>query len=94
MDKDINNPPAFPYLGEIFIDGPQGRQPQSAWGMEGSPGMSLRDKFADTALVFFAQRISSSTAGQWFEKECAEAAEASYKLADAMLKERQKGIAK
>lgn len=43
--------PAFPTPGEEFIEGPQGRGPASAWGMEGKPGMSLRDWFAGQALA-------------------------------------------
>ena len=43
--------PAFPTRGEDFIEGPQGRGPQSAWGMEPKQGMSLRDWFAGQAMA-------------------------------------------
>ncbi len=46
----MNNPndggSAFPTNGEFFTSGPQGLNPQSAWGMEGEKGMSRRDYFA------------------------------------------------
>jgi len=38
--------PAFPTPGEQFLNGPQGLQPASAWGMEGKSGMSLRAYYA------------------------------------------------
>jgi hypothetical protein len=51
MSKPIDDGgPAFPTPGEEFIEGPQGRCPASAWGMEGKPGMTLRDWFAGQAL--------------------------------------------
>ncbi len=43
--------PAYPNMGEIFIDGPQGRMPQSAWGMNGEKGMTLRQWYAGQALA-------------------------------------------
>jgi len=52
MSAPINDGgPAFPTPAEEFIEGPQGRGPASAWGMEGKPGMSLRDYFAGQAPV-------------------------------------------
>lgn len=43
--------PAFPGPGEIFLDGPQGKYLQSAWGAQGSTGMSLHSWFAGQALA-------------------------------------------
>lgn len=50
------NDPAFPTIAEPFLEGPQGRQPASAWGMEGKPGMSMRAYFAGLAMQMFVQR--------------------------------------
>jgi hypothetical protein len=76
--------PAFPGNGEQFIDGPQGRMAQSAWGMDGAKGMSLRDYLAAKAmqgLIVDPQRVDQS------REECARL---SYLMADAMIMERAK----
>lgn len=42
---------AFPGVPDLWQTGPDGaRRLSSAWGVEGSPGMSLRDYFAASAL--------------------------------------------
>lgn len=41
-DTKNNGGPAFPTNGEQFIEGVHGIQPQSAYGMHGHSGMTLR----------------------------------------------------
>ena len=83
-DKPNDGGPAFPTRGEDFVDGPQGRMPQSAWGMEPKSGMSIRDWFAGQALAGWVACLG----------EHSEAAQQCYHLADAMLAERAKGGAR
>jgi len=88
MSAPINDGgPAFPTPGEDFIEGPQGRLPASAWGMQGSPGMSLRDWFAGQALagVISACYFTGGPASY------AEVAEQAYAYADSMLAARKGG---
>lgn len=91
----IDGGPAFPGNGEQFIDGPQGRMAQSAWGMEGSRGMSLRDYFAAKTMQSIISRRHDTPAVTLAEaKEKAEiVARTSYLMADAMLAERAKARA-
>jgi len=92
MSAPINDGgPAFPNTGEIFIDGPQGRQPQSAWGMEGDKGMSLRDWFAGQAL---AGMLANAEWMRFLARDAGNDAHArlathSYGYADAMLAARK-----
>lgn len=78
--------PAFPGHGEIFIEGPQGLAPQSAWGMEGSTGMTIRDYFAAKAM----QAWFSVASIAWDQKSFSLASERSYQIADAMIEARKK----
>ena len=83
----LDNPPAFPNSGEIFIDGPQGRMAQSAWGMEGDKGLTTLDYFAAKVMQGFIahgkRRMSS-------QEDLEDLAARSYKIAVEMLKARQK----
>ena len=78
--------PAFPTRGEDFIDGPQGRHPQSAWGMQPKEGMTLRDYFAGKAL----QGMLAGYGGD-SNATIDEYASDAYRYADAMLKARSHG---
>ena len=73
--------PAFPTRGEDFIDGPQGRHPQSAWGMEPKSGMTLRDYFAAKAMQALLARhdVAASSATR------TDTAVEAWRMADAML---------
>jgi len=99
MSKPDDGGPAFPGNGEFFVDGPQGRMAQSAWGMDGGKGMSLRDHFAGKAMQGIVGSIDGElcymrlkehaardglSVSQWIARD-------SYKQADAMIAERQKG---
>jgi len=86
--------PAFPTPGEQFIDGPQGKQPASAWGMDGKPGMSLRAYYVGHILGGMAagpfwnenfQRCESEgrDANEWVDN----AAKAACLAADAAIRE-------
>ena len=71
--------PAFPTPGEVFTTDAQGKTlPQSAWGIQGEPGMSLRDYFAGQALIALADQPGGSG---WRATEA-------YLIADAMLAQR------
>lgn len=76
--------PAFPGSGEIFITGPQGLGRQSEWGMQGDPGMTLRDYFAAKAMQGCLADPTMDQVGS--EK----ISRFSYLIADAMLAERAK----
>ena len=91
--------PAFPTLGDEFMDTPNdGRQPKSAYGMDGAPGMTLRDYFAAKAMAAelaaaggddVAARIVGEEAnrhGRTVEQQIAWNA---YEVADAMLAARE-----
>lgn len=82
-DKVNDGGPAFPGNGEFFVDGPQGRMLQSAWGAEGAKGMSLRDWFAGQALAGWLACLETTG-------EPESGAEYCYTLADAMLAAREK----
>ena len=83
MSAKDDGGPAFPNMGEIFIDGPQGRQPQSAWGMDGNKGMSLRDWFAGMALSGIMNlKANQRSLAEHDATYC-------YEIADAMLAARK-----
>ena len=50
-----------------------------------NPGMTLRDYFAAKAMQDFAMHLGAKSDDEWFDQ----AAQASYRLADAMLKARE-----
>ena len=52
----------------------------------GTQGMTLRDYFAAKAMQDFAINLGAKSDDEWFDQ----AAQASYRLADAMLKAREK----
>jgi hypothetical protein len=82
----VNKPdggPAFPTFAEPFLNGPQGLNPASAWGMEGKPGMSLRDWFAGMAMMAIVQQ-------GYGKRHAEELSSTSYSIADAMIAERAK----
>jgi hypothetical protein len=82
MSKPKDGGPAFPTPAEPFLDGPQGKQPASAWGMEGKPGMSLRAWLAGMAMSNLVWNDTVSRIEQ--------AAKLSVKMADALLAELEK----
>lgn len=95
--------PAFPRNGGIFIEGPQGRDTQSAWGMDGAKGMTLRDYFAAHApqdaidsLIGTSILSASNFLGLTYEAYSSAlhyvpaVAKARYMYADAMIAERSK----
>jgi hypothetical protein len=77
----MDNPPAFPQVGN------------PTWGMEPSPGMTLRDWFAGQALA--ASGLDAAHRIGWSESEmkeqATEAARVFYIVADAMLAARTNG---
>lgn len=86
--------PAFPTQPEPFLDGPQGRQPASAWGIEGNPGMSLRAWLAGLAMQGFAANASLP---EVLESKCHDdevssrsVAKCSIRWADALISELEK----
>lgn len=84
MNTKNDGGPAFPVPAEPFLEGPQGLQPASAWGMEPKPGMTLRDWFAGQVIATTMDEFSvfidgGQNASFW-----------AYKVADAMLAERSK----
>jgi hypothetical protein len=81
--------PAFPNTGEIFIDGPQGRHPQSAWGMDGDKGMTLRDYFAAAALRAIVAKTPYRTGPVTADHHERPIARGAYAYADAMLAARK-----
>jgi len=74
--------PAFPGNGEQFVEGVHGIQPQSAYGMHGSEGMTLRDYFAAKAMQAMVSNGASLGSDQ-------RTAEVSYRIADAMIAARE-----
>ena len=77
---------AFPGFGKIFTTDAAGRTgPQDMWGMEGSPGMTLRDYFAAKAMTAILLSDYATASGNG-----AKLAVWSYDLADMMLAERSK----
>jgi hypothetical protein len=91
MNTNINDGgPAFPTPGEEFIEGPQGRGPASAWGMEGKPGMSLRDWFAGQALAGMLPSLKAPDEKALISEALPLAARLAYVTADAMLAARSK----
>ena len=78
--------PAFPGNGEQFVEGPHGLQPQGAYGMQGSEGMTLRDYFAAKAMPMLMQEwpinIFDNDAQDEVARNC-------YRMADAMLNARE-----
>jgi hypothetical protein len=94
MDKVNDGGPAFPTRGEDFVDGPQGRLPQSAWGMEPKTGMTLRDWFAGQAMQgMAAEMVKGGYPRQDIIAGVPEQnliAEVAFGIADAMLAERAK----
>ena len=85
----LDNPHAFPNSGEIFVDGPQGRMAQSAWGMEGEKGMTLLDHMAGKALEGELAAQCSET-GEWLDGYFDKLADRCYLIAVEMLKARKK----
>ena len=71
----MNNPPAFP----LHNHGAQ------TLGLHVT-GMTLRDYFAARALQNFRDQIGSESGQEWFDK----VAKGAYRMADAMLKAREK----
>jgi hypothetical protein len=70
---------AFPTLGDAYMQVADGSwQPKSAYGMEGEPGMLLRDYFAAAALPHLMAHLNV--------RGCAARA---YEMADAMLAARE-----
>lgn len=74
QEETLENPPAFPKTGNFGEDNP------GQYDSEDQNGMTLRDYFAAKAMQAY---ITHSTDGQ-----LKEFSEASYMMADAMLKER------
>lgn len=91
---------AFPTTGEQFVEGVHGIQPQSAYGMQGSEGMTLRDYFAARAMHGIVSGVSSldkegeeRVRKDWLKSYPGRtwgqaASEQAYHIADAMLKAR------
>ena len=98
--KKDNGGPAFPGNGEQFVEGAHGIMPQSAYGMQGHEGMSLRDYFAAKAMQSLIDKYPRITvpedepemgpqetkARNLMESIC----EGAYGYADAMLNAREK----
>jgi len=60
MNRAKDGGPAFPTLGDEFIQSPHGGlEPKSAFGMEGAPGMSLKDYFMAHAPVTFEMAVQA-----------------------------------
>jgi hypothetical protein len=75
--------PAYPTLGDSYMQVADGSwQPKSYYGMQGEPGMSLRDYFAAQALTGLLHIGAEPTASPRVLAEYA------YKFADAMLAHR------
>jgi len=69
-----------PTAGEVFVQGPNGDVvTQSAYGMQGDPGMTLRDYFAAVALPVVVRETNSLYVD----------AKNAYAMADAMLEVRE-----
>lgn len=82
--KIISNPPAFPKLGQVvdFGDG---------W-IPAQEGMSIRDYFASQALTAVLKQVTEycESRNQWPPEWRDGVASDCYKIADAMLKIREK----
>lgn len=89
MTNPINDGgPAFPTPGDEFMLCTDGAyRPKSEYGMEGKPGMSLRDYFAAKAMQgeFACQAIDWNIP----EREYVNCAIRFYRMADAMLEARK-----
>jgi hypothetical protein len=80
---------AFPTLGDAFTEVATGVfRPKSEYGMEGDPGMSLRDWLAGLAMQQLIHRREMTVEPTYSRQELA--AEA-YAYADAMLAARKAG---
>lgn len=101
-EKKNDGGPAFPGYGEQFVEGVHGIQPQSAYGMEGSPGMTLRDYFAakaDLGKVEFAdlgvaeglmgRKMPTDDVAETIGWQAELTAKLRYMMADAMIKARE-----
>lgn len=89
MSKDGG--PAFPTLGDEFMQCGDGVwRPKSEYGIQGDPGMSLRDYFAAKAMQGHCgnSRLGSFTSASR-DEDLLRAAELYYRMADAMLKARK-----
>lgn len=85
--------PAFPGAGEFFTTDAQGRTlPQSAWGIEGAKGMTLRAYLTAKALpAVYAQHVADGQRDGFRPGWHTGVAIDAVSVADAVLAELRKG---